>query len=99
MFVFIKGQEGVSKTTGKDYQVLTLAQYVESKGKVKVRLGDFFPEKPVNLENFDFGDIVNCEFRQPEFFGDYPKLITCEIAYGSPYVDIFKRQSAQNSED
>lgn len=99
MFVFIKGVEGVSQKTNKEYQVLTLAQHVEVKGKVKVRIGEFFPERPVKLEDFDFGDIVNCEFREPEFYGDYPKLVSCEIAYGSPYVEIMQRQKRDKGEE
>ncbi len=91
MFVFVKGTEGISNKTGKEYQILTLAQYVESKGKVKVRLGDFFPENKIDLTDFDFGDIVNCTFRPAEFFGDFPKLLSVEIAYQSPYVDLLKR--------
>lgn len=95
MFVFVKATEGVSQKTNKEYQVLTLAQYVESKGKVKVRLGDFFPEKKVDLTQFDFGDIVECEFKEPEFFGDYPRLIDCQVKFGSPYVEILKRNNAE----
>ncbi len=94
MFVFVKGSEGISNKTGKEYQVLTLAQYVEVKGKVKVRLGEFFPEKKVDLSDFDFGDIVKCEFREPEFYGDYPKLISMEMAYQSPYVGLLAKYEA-----
>lgn len=91
MFVFVKGTEGISNKTGKEYQILTLAQYVETKGKVKVRLSDFFPESKIDLTDFDFGDIVKCTFRPAEFFGDFPKLLSVEIAYQSPYVDLLKR--------
>lgn len=88
MFVFVKGTEGVSKETNREYQVLTLAQYVEVGGKVKVKLKDFFPERKVNLDDFEFGDIVKCEFREPEFYGDYPKLISVEMGYQSPYIGL-----------
>lgn len=91
MFVFIKATEGVSQKTNKEYQVLTLAQYVDVKGKVKVRLGDFFPEKKVDLTQFDFGDIVECEFKEPEFYGDFPKLVDVQVKFGSPYIEILKR--------
>ena len=99
MFVFIKATEGISKNTNKEYQVLTLAQYVESKGKVKVRIGDFFPEKKLDLTQFDFGDIVECEFREPEFMGDYPKLIDVQVKFGAPYIDILKRFNDEKSEE
>ncbi len=96
MFVFVKGTEGISNKTGKEYQVLTLAQYVKVGEKVKVKLGEFFPERKVNLEDFDFGDIVTCDFREPEFTGDYPKLISVTLAYQSPYVELIgKYEKAQ----
>ena len=90
MFVFVKGTEGVSKETGREYQVLTLVQYVKLGEKVKVKSKDFFPERKVNLDDFEFGDIVKCEFREPEFYGDYPKLISVELEYQSPYVELLK---------
>ena len=98
MFVFVKGVEGVSKETGREYQVLTLAQYVTSGEKVKVKLKDFFPERKVNLDDFDFGDIVKCNFREPEFYGDYPKLVSVELEYQSPYVDLLKSYAKANDE-
>ncbi len=91
MFVFIKGVEGISKTTNNPYQVLTLAQYVEAGGKVKVKLGDFFPERRVNLNEFEFGDIVKCDFREPEFYGDFPRLVSVTMAYQSPYVGLLAK--------
>ena len=91
MFVFIKASEGTSQKTNKDYQVLTLAQHVEVKGKVKIRIGDFFPEQKVDLTQFDFGDIVECKFREPEFMGDFPKLVDVQVKFGSPYLEIMKR--------
>lgn len=98
MFVFIKGTDGVSKTTNQPYQVLTLAQYVEVKGKVKCKIGDFFPKKPVRLEEFAFGDIVNADFEEPEFAGDFPKLLSIEMAYQSPYIDLLpKYEKAQSA--
>ena len=96
MFVFVKGTEGISKNTGKEYQVLMLAQYVEVGGKVKCKIGEFFPERKVNLADFDFGDILKCEFREPEFFGDYPRLVSVEVAYGAPYVDLLAKYKAEN---
>ena len=98
MFVFVKGTEGVSKT-GKEYQVITLAQYVESKGKIKVRLCDFFPEHKIDLVDFEFGDIVKCVFREAEFFGDFPKLLSVEIEYQSPYVTLLKKQENKKAEE
>lgn len=99
MFVFVKGTERISNKTSKEYQILTLAQYVESKGKVKVRLCDFFPENKIDLTDFDFGDIVKCSFRPAEFYGDFPKLLSVEIAYQSPYVDLLKRVDSKVSVD
>ena len=95
MFVFIKGKEGISEKSGKEYQMLTLAQYVEVKGKVKVKLGDYFPERHVNLADFEFGDIVECTFSEPEFMGDYPKLVSCEMAFQSPYVELLAKYQAK----
>lgn len=97
MFVFVKGTEGISNKTGKEYQILTLAQYVDVNGKVKVRLGEFFPERKVDLTDFDFGDIVECKFKEPEFYGDFPKLISVDIAYQSPYIDLLKKLEFKNS--
>lgn len=91
MFVFVKGVEGVSKAN-KAYQVITLAQYVESNGKVKCRLCEFFPARKLDLGDFDFGDIVECAFKEPEFVGDFPTLLDCKIAYQSPYVDLIQRK-------
>ena len=99
MFVFIKGTDGTSKNTGKDYQVLTLAQHVEVGGKVKIKIADFFPEKKINLSDFDFGDIVSCEFRAPEFYGDYPKLVSVEVQYGSPYTELVKKYNQRNGDE
>ncbi len=90
MFVFVKGKEDVSKTTGQAYQMLTLAQYVEVGGKVKVKVKDVFPERKVNLNDFEFGDIVECTYEAPEFYGDFPKLISVELMYQSPYVELLK---------
>ena len=98
MFVFVKGTEGVSKETGREYQVLTLAQYVKVGDKVKVKQKDFFPERKVNLGDFDFGDIVKCDFREPEFYGDYPKLISVEMAYQSPYVGLLAKYEKENQQ-
>lgn len=91
MFVFIKGTEGISQKTGKEYQILTLAQYVENHGKVKCKIGEFFPERKVDLADFEFGDILKCEFKEPEFFGDFPKLVSAEVAYGAPYVELLTK--------
>ena len=102
MFVFVKGVEGVSKETGREYQVLTLVQYVKVGEKVKAKAKDFFPERKVNLDDFDFGDIVKCEFKEPEFVGDFAKLVSVELEYQSPYVGMLetygkaKEKEAQN---
>ena len=95
MFVFIKGKEGISEKSGKPYQMLTLAQHIEVKGKVKVKISEYFPEIFGDLADFEFGDIVECTFREPEFMGDYPKLVSCEMAFQSPYVELFAKYQAK----
>ena len=58
-----------------------------------MKLKDFFPEKKVNLSDFDFGDIVTCHFREPEFYGDYPKLVNVEIRFQSPYISLLDKDN------
>lgn len=99
MFVFIKGQEGVSQKTGKNYQVLTLAQHVKVADKVKVKISEFFPANPVKLNEFDFGDICECVFSQPEFAGDFPKLQSVKLVGGSPYPSILERYMQRQDEE
>ena len=59
----------------------------------------YLAEKKLDLTQFDFGDIVECEFRAPEFMGDFPKLIDVQVKFGAPYIDILKRFNNEESEE
>ncbi|MBQ8685133.1 MAG: hypothetical protein IJ514_03055 [Clostridia bacterium] len=88
MVVFIKGYKGKAKSTGKDFQVVTLAELHETKegvlfGKVK----DFFVRPEVNC-NCEFGDVVQVEWSEGGFNGAVePKALF--VVEESPFKKLY----------
>lgn len=88
MFVYVKCVEGVSKNTNKEYQIVTLVEFRRVKGVVKAKFTEFFPASKLDLRDFKFGDVVEPQFIEPEFFGDFPRLTDLSLTLQSPYNDM-----------
>ena len=86
MVIFIESYNGKSKTSGKDYYRITLAECKTNENKkVEGYVKVFFTEKPLNVENLNFGDVVEATFSAPMQLGGNPVLTDVVKVMDTPY--------------
>ena len=87
MVIFIESYNGKSKTSGKDYHRITLAECkADEQNKVTGYVKVFFTEKPLNVESLNFGDVVEVKFSEPQQLGGNPVLTDVVKIMDTPYA-------------
>lgn len=78
---------GKSKESGKPFFMYKLAQVSEDveSGALTGRVKDFFAPRGIDVDELQFGDIVEPVWEQDDF-GQNPRLIDLNIVSCSPYV-------------
>lgn len=89
MVVFISSYSGKAKTTGNDYQRVTLQEIRRSAKTEEVvsKTVDFFVNN-LNVEGLKCGDVVKPEFEEPEILGGNPELVGLEKLEDNIFEDL-----------
>ena len=88
MLVFIKNYEAKSRTTGKYYQSVTIAEVKQKEDSVRIvaSVKDFFVDVNMDLTYFNFGDQIKCTFEDSEYFGGAPRLVKIVRVKETPFT-------------
>lgn len=83
--VFLGSFSGVGKQSGKKYQQVKLATIVSDTEGIKSYIRDYFVDVEMNLQGFQFGDIVNVSLGVPMYIGGMPPIEAITLVEASPY--------------
>lgn len=83
--VFLSSFSGVGKTSGKKFQQVKLATIVPDTEGIKSYIRDYFVDVEMNLQGFQFGDIVNVQLGAPMYIGGMPPIEEITLVEVSPY--------------
>ena len=87
LIVFVKSFDGKAKETGREFHCYTLAQLkLDDNGVLNAYVKDFYSDKPLDVKSLNFGDVVEPDFADPEFFGGKPVLCGIEKLLTSPFI-------------
>lgn len=91
VLMFAGGFHGKSRK-GNEFNMTTFYQVFpdkENEKKLKSKQLSFFTEEELKWDQYNFGDLVECEVEQPEFLGESPQLVSMgKIVMSSPYVNV-----------
>ena len=92
MIIYVGTRCGTSQKTGKDYQILKLAELKKARKNVVYREREFFVDPTWDFSDLSFGDIVKVTFGDPVEFGGYPPIIDVAEVGASPYIHLLESE-------
>ncbi len=94
MVYFVEAFEGKGKTSGKDFQCITLMEVRKRKqdGKTVGRTVEFFTNEDARIDcsKLNCGDIVKTDFEESELLGGRPVLVGLESTGENVFANFVK---------